>query len=93
MSSRAITAASEAAILARLIEPERDNMLPEAACYLLSIDFRDEDRDRMNALAEKAREGALTEDEGEELENYRRVSHLLALMQSKARISLRASGQ
>lgn len=93
MNSRAITAASEAAILARLIEPERDDMLPEAAGYILSIDFRDEDRDRMNALAERAREGTLTEDEREELENYRRVGHLLGLMQSKARISLRASGQ
>jgi uncharacterized protein YnzC (UPF0291/DUF896 family) len=47
----------------------------------------------MNALAERAREGTLTADEREELENYRRVGHLLGLMQSKARIALRASGR
>lgn len=47
---------------------------------------------RMNELAGKARQGALSEPEEVELENYRHVSHLLALMQSKARLSLKGSG-
>jgi len=46
----------------------------------------------MNELAEKAREGALSSGEDRELENYRHVGHLLALLRSKARISLNATG-
>jgi uncharacterized protein YnzC (UPF0291/DUF896 family) len=49
------------------------------------------DIDRMNVLAQKASEGNLTESEDAELESYRHVGHLLALIQSKARGSLKHS--
>jgi len=42
----------------------------------------------MNELAEKAREGGLSPAEEQEIENYRQVGHLLALLRSKARVSL-----
>jgi uncharacterized protein YnzC (UPF0291/DUF896 family) len=92
MDSPSITANSEAAILARLIEPEKDDLAPEAAQSLLTIDFADVDVVRMNELAEKARQGTLRESETVELESYRHVGHLLALMQSKARSSLKRTG-
>ena len=43
----------------------------------------------MNALAAKARQGALTPDEDDELTSYIRVGHLLGILQSKARQSLK----
>lgn len=85
---------SEAAIFARILDPDRPSLSPDAARSILALDFTPEDRDRMNALADKARQGALTTDEDEEINNYIRAGHLLTLMQSKARISLkRANGQ
>lgn len=93
MNTSATPTNSEAAILARVIEPEKDDLGPELAHYLLAMDFASEDIHRMNELAERARSGLLTEQEQVELENYHDVGHLLALMQSKARNSLkRASG-
>lgn len=80
---------TEAAILSRLLEPERSNLQPEAAKYLLSIDFSPSDLNRMDELAQQAQAGALSDKETVELESYRHVGHLLALMQSKARISLK----
>jgi hypothetical protein len=46
----------------------------------------------MDVLAEKARKGALEEEERAEAENYEHVGHLLAMMQSKARRSLKRVG-
>ena len=83
---------TETAILERLIAPERDDLAAEAARYLLAIDFGQTDRERMNELAATARERALTSDEAAEVDNYRHVSHLLALLQSKARKSLKRAG-
>ena len=62
MSSQPITPNTEAAILARLIQA-RDRMTPDVAQYLLSFDFDAEDTERMNSLAEKAREGNLMSEE------------------------------
>jgi uncharacterized protein YnzC (UPF0291/DUF896 family) len=59
------------------------------ARYLLSRDFRAVDFDRMNVLAQKVSEGTVTESECSEVASYRHVGHLLALMQSKARTSLK----
>jgi hypothetical protein len=80
---------TEAAILSRLIEPERKGLSPDAARYILSLQFQDPDLARMKELAGKAQEGALTAGEEVELENYRHVGHLLTLLRSKARVSLR----
>lgn len=87
-----MTANTETAILGRMIEPDKALLSPDAARYILGLDFDESDRGRMNALSEKARDGALSVDERDELENYVRVGHLLALMQSKARNSLKRSG-
>jgi hypothetical protein len=75
-------------ILHRLVEPENGNLSPEAARYLVSIDFPQADRERMEVLAEKSQAGELLSDEREELEAYVRIGHMLALIQSKSRKSL-----
>jgi hypothetical protein len=79
---------SETAIWERLIEPDRGDLEPGAARFLLGLDFRPADRARMNELAAAVQQRDLDDEEQAELENYRHVSHLLALMQSKARRSL-----
>jgi hypothetical protein len=81
---------SEAAILDRLIFPERGELPAEAAWYLLALDFDQADRERMHALAAMAREGVLSPDEASETDSYRHVGHLVALLQSKARRSLQS---
>jgi hypothetical protein len=54
------------------------------------LDFSPADRLRMDELAENAAAGRLSQDERRIAETYNRVAHLLALLQSKARQSLRA---
>jgi len=80
---------TEAEIFGRIFEPEKPNLSAAAARSILRLDFRPDDRRRMNALAEKARKGALSSDEDQELNDYIRVGQLLAIMQSKARQSLK----
>jgi hypothetical protein len=80
----------EAAILGRLLEPDRPTLPATAARALLDLDFCQEDRDRMSALAAKARAGTLTPDEQTEIEAYSRVGSLLSILKSKARKSLKS---
>jgi hypothetical protein len=83
------TTTIEAQILTRVIAPDEPTLSPEAAKSILSLAFRDQDRKRMSELAEKARQGTLTDDEREEIEGFERISSLLGLLQSKARVSLK----
>jgi hypothetical protein len=91
MSSQGLYHTHDAEILARVIEPEKSGLDPDLARYLLTLDFRLLDTGRMNALAQKGCEGDLTASEEAELESYRHVGHLLALIHSKARASLKHS--
>jgi hypothetical protein len=86
-----MTANTETAILERLIDPKEDDLSRDAAQSLLRLDFKPQDVERMNELAALARDGALTADQKAELENYLKVGHLLALIHSKARLSLNRS--
>ena len=83
------TTINEAEILSRVIAPEEPTLPPDTAKIILTFDFRKEDRERMNLLAEKAHAGALTPEEQAELDCYERVGHFLSLLRSKARISLK----
>jgi hypothetical protein len=57
----------------------------EAARAILQLRSTEREKRRMQALAAKARDGALTPDELEEVDAYERVGNLLALLKSKAR--------
>ena len=92
MSVDATYSSSAAAILSRVIAPETPSLSPEAARSILQLDFQVTDQQRMRALAEKASAGTLTSDERDEAEGYNHVGHLLALLQSKARLSLKNAG-
>jgi hypothetical protein len=88
-----MTTNTSAAILNRLIDPETADLSPQAARSLLRLDFPDEDQARVAELSAKAQAGALTPDEREELDEYLRVADLLAVLQSKARRSLKRLGR
>jgi hypothetical protein len=82
-------AASDAAILSRLIRPADGSLPATASEAWLDIRFEQGDLDRMHELVVKNQEDRLTAGERAELENYRRVSFLLDLLHAKARLSLK----
>jgi hypothetical protein len=91
MNSQLIVRNTEAGILARLIRNRTDDLSRDAANYLLSLQFDEDDVSRMNELSEMARLGTLAAADTAELDSYIHVSNLLAVMQSKARRVLRTT--
>jgi hypothetical protein len=65
---------------------------PEAARDVLGWDFDPADKERMRQLSAKARAGTLTAEEDAEAGRYELVGHLLNILQSKARRSLKRHG-
>ena len=82
----------EASILGRVIDPDSGTWAPGVARGILSLTLSSPDRDRMNELAAKSRDGALG-DEQLEIESYRQACRLLDLMKAKARLSLKNAGE
>jgi hypothetical protein len=80
---------SDLAIFGRIIRTDRGDLPRSVARYVLTLDFPEADKARMHQLAVDNQAGALTASEQEVLANYVRAGHLLALLQSKARKSLR----
>lgn len=85
-----IPTGGDAAILARLIRPDDDNLPREKAQALLHFRFGTNDIERLHDLVAKNCEDQLTPPEKKELESYLRVSALIDLMQAKARRTLKA---
>ena len=83
---------SEAAIFSRVWADEGQPLSATLARHVLKLRFSADDAARMHELAEKNRQGKLSADEAEELDNFIRVGDLLAILQSKARRSLRKTG-
>jgi hypothetical protein len=79
---------SFAEVWERTVEPGKADLPPDAARYFLELHFADADRARMNALAAKARAGALVPEEETELANYMQLGWFIDLIKSKARLSL-----
>jgi hypothetical protein len=84
-----VTTKGEAAIWARIMEPEANGLSPEAARSLLALKFSAQDISRMGELAAKNREGQLSPEERQELESYVKVGDVLSLLHLKARKSLK----
>jgi hypothetical protein len=78
----------EPAIWARLIQAPKAAISPEAARYLMAIDFGDADHARMQELMEKSNEGRLTSEETAELDGYVNIANVLSVMHSRARLAL-----
>ncbi len=84
-------ASHEAEILSRIVQADVPGFETEFARALLQLSFDPKDIDRMNELAEHAREGTLADEERLQLESYERIGTFLALLKSKARRSLQDS--
>ena len=82
-------ATSEIAMFGRLIQSEKGDLDERLARYVLTLGFAKADQDRMSDLAARNQNGALSSHERDELQSYVRSGHLLALLQSKARKSLK----
>jgi hypothetical protein len=72
-----------------MLQPGGKTLSLEAARAILRLEFAPEDEARMHELAAKARDGALSSAEQEEVRNYERVGNLLALLKSKSRQRLK----
>ena len=83
---------SEVAIFGRVLEADDETLPITAAQAILGLGFAGADKDRMRELLVKAKQGALTVEEQAEINNYEKVGHLLSLMKSKARRSLKMAG-
>jgi hypothetical protein len=81
---------SESAILGRVFEPDRAGLSAAAARAILALGFSREDQDRMRHLLAKAKEETLSSEEQAEINNYERVGHIISMMKSKARQSLKS---
>ncbi len=88
-----MVAQNEASIWERVVEPSWSELKPEAAKAILQLKFRGADLNRMNELAELARDGSLSPVQRQELETYNRIGQALAIMQSKARTVLGKSAE
>lgn len=78
--------------MADVIQPDGGDFVPDTARAILQFRFSDQQNNRMRALADRNNRGELTGDEREEMERFRRVGNFLALLQAKARLSLKRSG-
>ncbi|WP_254509550.1 hypothetical protein [Anatilimnocola floriformis] len=83
-----IPPSNENAIWSRVIHPERGDVVPEAARYLLNLQFEQIDLDRMQDLLDRNQAASLTPAEAEELRHFRHVGMQLDLLHSKARLAL-----
>ncbi len=86
-----IDSTSETAIFERIVLRSEPGLSRQAANSLLALAFSAEDRQRMQALAERAQEGTLSQEEQKAIDNYERVGHYLAILQSKARVALKGN--
>ncbi len=84
------TESNEVSILNRILGPDAPTFSPEGAKDILALDFDPTDKDRMRELSAKARAGTLTVEENAEAGRYELIGHLVSIMQSKARRSLKS---
>jgi hypothetical protein len=89
--STTIRSESEATILARVLANGDAPIPRETARYIAGLDFSDRDKASMSELAARNRDGALSTIEKDELAAFDRAGTVLAILQSKARRSLKAA--
>jgi hypothetical protein len=65
---------------------ERLLVSPDSAQAVLSMRFPPDDERRMQELMEKNNQGTILDEEKTEMEAFRRIGSILAIMQAKARL-------
>ena len=82
------SSAGEIAILGRVLSNGRD-FTPALARHLLRLGFDGEESARINDLAARNQQGALSAGEREELRNYANAGCLLGILHAKARRAIK----
>ncbi len=90
MSSHVLSPNLEADIWARLVRAHDGALSADLARFLLSIDFAEEDEERMQELADRSSAGTLTSQERAEMDGYLHIANFLAVLQSNARVALKS---
>ena len=85
--SETMSPSKETDILSRLQLP----LTPEAAEGILKMDFSEDDKERMRELLDKGNEGTRTLEENAEADDYERIGHLIGMLKSVARQTLKQS--
>ena len=80
--------AHQADILGRAFDQKPEGLTSDAARYFLSLALASDDEVRVNALAEKARQGTLTPIEAHDLEEYRRCLRFMDMIKLRSRLVL-----
>jgi hypothetical protein len=80
---------SEISILARVLGDEQGRLSLAMARHILTLGFGDHDKARMQDLAERNQEAALSSAEREELFAYAKAGTLLSILKSRARRTLK----
>ena len=78
----------DTAIFSRLFDAASADFTAEFARYIADLSFDTADRLRMQELAQRARDGVLTETEQVEIDSYERGGHVLNILQVKSRLRL-----
>jgi hypothetical protein len=79
-------------ILQQIVAPDKGGFSPEHARYVLSLKFTPSMRARYLKLSEKAQLGTLKPTEQLVLDKLLDANSMLAILKSKARVSLRKHG-
>jgi hypothetical protein len=88
-----MVATSEAGILLRMFKSAMNDLDPRAARAMLRLKFSQSDLKRVEKLVRLSRDGALSENQKQELDRYLTVNNLLILIHSKARRSLKKAAR
>jgi hypothetical protein len=88
---QSVTANTSIAIFNRAIELDDEPFSPDTAKHILRWGFTAADQSRVADLMAKLKDQTISPDEREELEEFNRVNHLLAVLKSKARVAIRAA--
>jgi hypothetical protein len=83
---------NEVEIWTEVINPDGHDMSVPEANAVLRWSFDDDAKLKMEALAARNNRGELSEAEREELAAYINVGQVIAILQAKARLSLKHSG-
>ena len=77
--------AMNATLLDQIIEPFAECLTQEAARKIVAIRADEELQQRVDALADKANAGTLTESEKSEYDRYLAAFHFMTILQARAR--------
>jgi hypothetical protein len=76
---------NQADLLRRILERQDQALTPEVAQFFLQLDLPEPDRQRLDELTAKSRQGNLSSAEEADLDEFRRLGRLVELMKLKAR--------